>query len=561
MRFAIAFCLLVCTISLSVDKHGGQGIHVKWKKFDLMDFHEGRDIYDLVIPTEGSFNDGLTRAARRLNKADPKLYGDLSERVYVLLSGIIYGEVEFVPDAVYSPPPKKYDPVQIANGTKDGKLVVNPKIWNLLAEVERVGLLVHQIIYERQSSPDPTSNSRRARAIVAHLFSDMEDESFSSAYKKWLSSLEFSKSGTVDFSYGTQGKVNFDEGMLPAIMKDGSILSVSADRLLAKFTVTMHKRDPDGQWDPDFGMDGKLVYEAAHSFDKDLTDWRGAVHFDSVKERVYVTARDKGALLLVAFNPDGSLVESFGSLGELVLETNGWLQGLFSDGEGRLYLFGLGRPLDPIFPHHPLVRILPNGNRDMSYGRKALPVVIQKLAISPEGKISFYGYKKGEPKAERKTLIGRLDKNGELDKGFGGTGLQKPPFNTEPGDPETYGTNISVDAKGGVYYGRRTYGSYYLARWREDGELDPEFGEKGVSALKEAGRFVNHQIPGAEGQLWLFTEGRIYLLNKGKIDRKFADRGSVTIGKRGTYRRLHPAIEGSFLYAHGQRTVSKVWIE
>jgi len=64
--------------------------------------------------------------------------------------------------------------VQIANMTMDGRLLINKKYWDMLAEKEKAALIFHEAYYKLFRDLYKDKDSSRARKVVGYIFSRLE---------------------------------------------------------------------------------------------------------------------------------------------------------------------------------------------------------------------------------------------------------------------------------------------------------------------------------------------------------------------------------------------------
>jgi len=147
---------------------------------EVLDLFEGRITYGLEIKSFGATADANIKAMQEkignifdgFLSFDPdnNLFTKAVHDFHLLPLGIPLKPVNDADEDVL--PPKGCDLEQLAYYRDDQILLVNQEIWNALDTLNRAALFTHEVIYRQERSLSNATNSRRARKVVAHLFSD-----------------------------------------------------------------------------------------------------------------------------------------------------------------------------------------------------------------------------------------------------------------------------------------------------------------------------------------------------------------------------------------------------
>jgi uncharacterized delta-60 repeat protein len=258
----------------------------------------------------------------------------------------------------------------------------------------------------------------------------------------------FRPDGSLDRSFGHEGIVlwrrwprHFRNGALHdiAIQPGGRIIAVgsSGEHGIGESSrysagiVTAYRSD--GSLDRSFGADGQVVFPVA-----------GGAEYTGLKTvrvlpggRLLVAGFHYGSLFVARLLPDGELDRSFGrGTGEAKLAVNNEHTGCDANcwsstavavrPDGRILV------LCSSFPDVPaVVRLLPDGERDLTFGRNGIARVhmkhhaFQLFDMAPQrGRILVVGWDETHRSGERLRFAAlRYLANGKLDRGFGHHGV------------------------------------------------------------------------------------------------------------------------------------------
>ncbi|RPJ56842.1 MAG: hypothetical protein EHM23_22390 [Acidobacteria bacterium] len=189
-------------------------------------------------------------------------------------------------------------------------------------------------------------------------------------------------------------------------------------------------------------------------------------------------------LAAVVFNPDGSLDESFGRLGRVLIDQGGneFCYALAVQSDGRILLGGYRTVLAGGSPESLVLRLNPDGGIDSTFGTQgafepALPFAVVALAIIHDGFVIAAGSRPSPSGSD--FAIARLTNGGRLDESFGQGGVVFLDFGSDD-----FLTGLSVDPNGRLLVvGMNTAGALELARLLANGSADLTFNGSGKRVI------------------------------------------------------------------------------
>ena len=287
-----------------------------------------------------------------------------------------------------------------------------------------------------------------------------------------------------------------------AVLLDSKNRIVAVGSAARKFAVARYK--PNGHLDDSFSHNGKVETDVSRArllrfsyAEAGAIDARGRIIAVGTAT-VGRTADDQ--LALVAYNSNGRLDRSFGHRGEVRTTfspgPNGQGHAVAIDDRGRIVVAG-----DDVGGQRwGLARFMPNGNRDRSFGVNGRVLTsgngeARSVAIDSQGRIIVGGYMfTDRPRKSDFTLVRYLP-DGTIDDSFGVSGKVMTDFG---GADEVH--SIAVDSSdrivaGGVTAMPRGGQRFALARYTTHGSLDPSFGDGGkVITGPEDGRSAANAV-------------------------------------------------------------------
>ncbi len=314
--------------------------------------------------------------------------------------------------------------------------------------------------------------------------------------------LKFLSNGSLDFTFGTMGMVEFGFGVEEsycydvAVRTDGKILVAGMSRDASNTSIGMARFTPDGQPDVTFGYAGAIIVNLGNS------EYATSILLLS-DNKFLICGATKGTtgdydLLLAKFFSNGSVDQSFGTNGCTITDlhsgSNDMARGMvFHNNKILISAYAYG-PLYSSYDAVVLARYTTTGALDPSFGVGGLSVIDglkindmvlsidTRLAVDQQNRIVVSGDYIGVDEGDNGMLL-RFLPNGYPDNGFGDYGLKV--YDLE-GETSFQGLAIQADGKI-LAAGMHKEGgdsNTFLLRALEDGSPDPTFGlENGYTII------------------------------------------------------------------------------
>jgi uncharacterized delta-60 repeat protein len=279
-------------------------------------------------------------------------------------------------------------------------------------------------------------------------------------------------------------------------------------------------RAADGDLDPTFGTDGKVVTDFNNS-----TDWlsRIAVQPDGKIVAIGDThPSHRGAL--ARYNPDGTLDATFGDGGKVITVASAResASGLLLLPDGKIMISGsIGFPteFDTSFA---LLRFNSDGSVDPTFGNGGTVMTninndydaAYALALQADGKIVAAG-KRGiqfNPTEQRKgnVALARYNPDGSLDTTFGNGGKVVNDFGQ---GLESYAIDVVIQPDGRIIIAGESAYAFLVARYDSNGTLDTTFGNGGFREINFGNLSWDHGR-----DLLLQADGKIIVVGIAEIN-------------------------------------------
>ncbi len=299
--------------------------------------------------------------------------------------------------------------------------------------------------------------------------------------------------GTLDPSFGNDGKV-LTKVSTGADLLRGMIIQPDLKIVVAGVADELWYPDPciarylpDGMLDPSFGVDGivrvDLGTSGGHGY---------AIALQSDGKLVVVGRRYQSGVadefVVVRLLSDGALDTSFGTNGVVTTHVTDGTDVLVSvviQPDGKILAGGnVGSPPSRSFA---LVRYMPNGSLDMSFGTDGIvqssvsPIgrdAAWSIALRPDGSILLGGASEYSSTVSSAVLLA-FTSDGSPDVTFSTDGVDSPPFPTG----YVIGRSLLVQPDGKILFtgtSDNTNEDFALCRYLSDGSLDPTIGTNGM---------------------------------------------------------------------------------
>lgn len=316
----------------------------------------------------------------------------------------------------------------------------------------------------------------------------------------------FATPGDADTTFGTDGFASLDFGgddfgADVVLQADGKIVMVGTAASMTGGQIAVARFLSDGTPDPDFDGDGKVTTMPGSN------NSGRAIAIQSDGRIVVAGHADNGTehddFVVVRYNPDGSLDTSFSGDGIATANIVGGpsrqdrANALAIQPDGKIVAVGYSTSGDGPPPSISLVRYLPNGTLDTSFGgtgKFATQVgtsdsEARGVAIDGAGRVLVAGFALNG--IEKDFAVVRYKANGELDTTFSFDGKTTVSFGAS--NDTANAIAIQPDGKIVVAGVAETSGDLdiALARLNDDGTLDATFNSTGK---------VRTDLPSGDGQ-------------------------------------------------------------
>jgi uncharacterized delta-60 repeat protein len=310
----------------------------------------------------------------------------------------------------------------------------------------------------------------------------------------------YNPDGSLDSSFGNGGKVatNFylyDTAYGVALQPDGKIVVVGSTVAVSgssQIDFAVARYNSNGTLDSTFGNGGKVTVDF--------------VTAEDVAKAVVIQPDNKivvGGMVgglhpsvidpdfgLLRLNSDGSLDTTFDGDGKVTTDIVGGFSHSYDDiavlaftPDGKIVAGGSASGGNGYFA---LTRYNSNGSLDTTFDTDGKTFVkpfgvdararLQGMVIQPDGKIVAAGITSYDFSSDSIFGVARFDSNGSLDTTFGGDGSVFTP----PHAGDETATDVALTAGGKIVVaGYTSTGSFTVARYLSNGNLDPVFGARG----------------------------------------------------------------------------------
>jgi len=284
-----------------------------------------------------------------------------------------------------------------------------------------------------------------------------------------------------------------------ALQGDGKIVRIGASD--HGFTVVRYT--PDGSLDASFGTEGKVITRIGT--DPEIEDEAHALALQT-DGKIVVVGRTwhsyNNDIAVVRYNTDGSLDASFGKGGKVITDLSADYDDAFAlavQTDGKLVVGGLAT--DGIA----LVRYNPDGSLDFSFNSRVMitrskvaKIVVHALAVQSDGKIVVVGRSSYNRGRNSEFALVRYNPDGSLDMSFSAGRM----VTTQVGTVDIV-TDVVIQPDGklvvvGTSFNGRSI-DFAMVRYNPDGRLDTSFGTGGTVTSDFCAHRVGKQYADALG--------------------------------------------------------------
>ena len=361
-----------------------------------------------------------------------------------------------------------------------------------------------------------------------------------------------SQPGALDQSFGEDGSVIFTEnsfthrGFAAAVQSDGKVLVGGFQELIDVQDFAVVRFNSDGSVDNTFGTNGKVVIDGGETAE---SVWTIMVQNDGrilLGGSIYHQFTTYDDFALIRLNPDGSLDNSFGNAGIVSTDIEeGWdnAYSMAIQDDGKILLGGDGYRNDK--RNATIVRYNIDGSVDESFGFLGVGWLsvgtvndkTKDIALQNDGKIIVVGAMNDG--LDDQAFVARFTADGAVDTFFGNNGM----FTLDIGAREDRLWSVCVEDDGSIIAGGYTRdenamdNDYLFIKLNSDGTQDLNFGSNGIRMFHYG---PNDQVIDMtiqdDGKILsagsAFSFEILRLLENGDLDPSFGDNGKVntTVG-------------------------------
>ncbi|MDF2436576.1 MAG: hypothetical protein K0Q95_952 [Bacteroidota bacterium] len=365
------------------------------------------------------------------------------------------------------------------------------------------------------------------------------------------------QSGTLDTTFGTQGKTIFNFGggthdclSSAAIQNDGKIVATGTVSGTQNYEIALIRSNPNGTPDLSFGNGGKMITPLEYHYN--LANAIAVQNDDKIVIAGWTSCPDTSNILVIRYDPDGSLDSTFdndGIINTVFDPARGRLTSLAIQPDNKLVVGGVcdnQTGTDELM----LIRYNPNGTLDITFGTGGIvktPYPVSDfnarcLAFQTDGKIVMGVQTIDYFSTLDNFIIMRYTENGIIDSSFGHNGIASVDFlnGTDRLSAIAIQNDDKILAAGCTYNSKSNFG---IVRLDIDGSMDSTFGSGGKVSLAIGSRndYLNCMSIQSDGKIVIAgcsTTNQIYpsihtdiatvrLLNNGILDHTFGAGGVV----------------------------------
>jgi uncharacterized delta-60 repeat protein len=353
----------------------------------------------------------------------------------------------------------------------------------------------------------------------------------------------YNPDGSTDMEFGTAGIVTTDfahgsdQGYAVAIQPDHKIIVAGQAWYNGTSYAGLARFNPDGSLDTTFGFDGKVltrlgrpdncIYSLAIQPDGMIIASGNTYSHDPYLGEYYY------AFAMARYNPDGSLDDSFGSSGIVMIDSgsSSYIRDITLQADGKILVAGAVGIHDEIV----VERYNADGSLDITFGSNGqatarfygISEVTDTVAVQPDGKIFAAGSVRHNTNED--IAVARFNPDGSHDPTFGSAGK----VTTETGN---FGraSDLAIQPDGRIIATGNIANYSAIVRYNPDGSPDTTFGENGI-VTSDTGYTVNTAVAlQSDGNL-VTTWGLILARYLGRVSN-----GTFTYNPNGQFNTLAP---------------------
>jgi uncharacterized delta-60 repeat protein len=308
-------------------------------------------------------------------------------------------------------------------------------------------------------------------AVARYLFSGALDPTF-----------DVDGEATVHFPGAPPFFGSYSAAESVLLQPDGRVVLVGAGSNDAGPFFALARLNTDGSPDPSFGTGGLVMAPTGQGAQAGLLQPDG---------RIIAAGSDAGtAIVVVRYNPDGSLDATFGNNGTVNVPGSFFVdvEGAALQADGKVVIAGTSQSGGFLTRNFGLVRLLPNGALDLSFDGDGIVIsdfggmeTSYSVIVLGDGRLVLAGSRGTElPNEIRDLALARYLPDGSLDTTFGNGGLV-----LVDAAPSEDAHQLIELPNGKLLVAGATYGQFdpldfLLVRLLPNGSIDTSFGRRGV---------------------------------------------------------------------------------
>jgi uncharacterized delta-60 repeat protein len=326
--------------------------------------------------------------------------------------------------------------------------------------------------------------------------------------------------------------------------------------------LSQSARAAAGDLDPTFGNNGRVLSDfSGASFSNEFASAMALQPDGKIVTagyRFFGNTAEGADMLIVRYNPDGTLDSSFGTGGEVTTDfgLTDIARGVVIQPDGKIVVAGQTYGLFSVFGEFALARYNPDGSLDASFGNGGTVTsffgdegcAANALALQADGKIVVVGEKTvsfvfGDDGSNLDFAVARYNTDGSLDSSFGTGGV----VTTDYFQLSDTASAVRIQSNGrivavGTSEGSSSSFDFAVVRYLPNGTLDKTFGQQGkvfTDLHTQGGEGANATVLQADGKIIAGgfestpdARDRLTLIRynpTGTVDRTFGRNGVVTI--------------------------------
>lgn len=396
-----------------------------------------------------------------------------------------------------------------------------------------------------------------------------------SPYRQSYFVVRYNEDGSIDNTFGDNGFLYEEDNNGEWVSK---MLIQPDGRILITGLYYIARLMPDGSLDNSFGENGKSYFENVSGFNRDmhLLDDGSILVYGSRGINNQLKSR------IVKFKSNGELDTSFGDNGQ-VIQDFGYPtlinNSIVVQADGKFITGGAAVP-NPSYPQSNkllLVRYNPDGSLDTSFGDQGIVIdnsvtlEARDIALDSNQKIVVIGEKDIVPFGTGtygNSVILRFNGDGSLDQGFNSTGYNTVDIHSYA----DYASAVLIDSNDKIYFSGHYFGGTgntwyrYVVRLNPDGSFDETFDQDGIFLSQVANYSAeslygnNNMVITDNGKLVVGGYINAYLSNNITVFRLVLDDNLTTVNEEASPIHIFPNPTNDIVNIQSHKEINSIEI-